>query len=224
MGTQLKLVIVASTGGSVVNQLLHHDFFKSRVHSVVSDRECLAILKAAAHGVLTEIIWEKDKTKFSSLVLDYLREHSVDYAISFFSKLFVGELLREYRDRIINLHPSLLPSFKGLHGFDDAVAHGARFVGSTIHFIDENMDEGKIIQQTIAPVDETRPIAFTRHRIFEQQCRSLLQVIKWLEDERILVEGNRVRVRDATCNDDEFSPGLDFAEAIALEIPRPPWL
>jgi phosphoribosylglycinamide formyltransferase 1 len=224
MGQQLKLVIVASTGGSVVNQLLHNDFFKQRVHSVISDRQCPAITKAEAHGVRTQIIWEKDKARFSALVLGYLKQHSIDHAISFFSKLFVGELLREYRDRIVNLHPSLLPSFKGLHGFEDAVAFGARFVGSTIHFIDENMDEGKIIQQTIAAVDETKPIAFTRHRIFEQQCRSLLQIVKWLEEDRLVVEGSRVRVKDATFADDEFSPALDFDQALALEIPKPPGL
>jgi phosphoribosylglycinamide formyltransferase-1 len=204
-----------------MNQLLHNHFFKSRIHSVVSDRDCPAILKAKAHGVRTRIISENDKEKFSSTILDYLKEYAVDYAVSFYSKLFVGELLHRYRDRIINLHPSLLPAFKGLHGFEDAIAYGVRCVGSTVHFIDENMDEGKIIQQTVCPVDEGAPIAFTRHRIFEQQCRSLLQVIKWIEDGRVEVEGRRVRIKGSIFGDPEFSPNLDFSEAIALEIPKP---
>ena len=217
----MRFVIVASTGGSVMNQLLSNDFFKSRVHSVVSDRDCRAVVSAASHDVRSEIFPEKDKERFSSLLLAYLKTEAVDYVISFYTRLFAGDLLHEYRDRIINLHPSLLPAFKGLHGFDDAVAYGARLVGSTIHFIDENMDEGKIIQQTIVPVDETKPLAYTRHRIFEQQCRSLLQVVKWLEEGRVLVDGNRVSIKDATYDDDEFSPGLDFGEAIALKIPKP---
>lgn len=221
MEGQTKLVIVISTGGSVINQLLHNRFFRHRVHSVVSDRECPAIAKADRHDVPTLIIPEGDKRKFSDIVLEYLKAQGVDYVISFYSKLFVGELLNEYRDRIINLHPSLLPSFKGLHGFDDAITYGVPYVGSTIHLIDENMDEGKIIQQTVCPVDKDRPVAWTRHRIFEQQCRSLLQVVKWLEEDRILVEGNRVRVRDSTFGDAEFSPNLDFADAIELEIPKP---
>jgi phosphoribosylglycinamide formyltransferase-1 len=217
----MKFVIVASTAGSVMNQLLHNPFFKSRVHAVVSDRECPAITKADMHGVCTVIIPDRDKEKFSESLLEYLKSQGADYVISFYSKLFVGDLLHEYRDRIVNLHPSLLPSFKGLHGFDDAIAYGVKFVGSTIHFIDENMDEGKIIQQTVCPVDKGRPVAWTRHRIFEQQCRSLLQVVKWLEEGRILVHGNRVTVRDSTFGDAEFSPNLDFAEAIELEIPSP---
>jgi len=217
----MKLVIVASTGGSVMNQLLGNEYFKSRVHSVVSDRECGAVKSAAAHGVASKIFPEKDKEKFSALVLEYLKAEAIDYAVSFYTRLFAGELLHEYRDRIVNLHPSLLPAFKGLHGFDDAIAYGVRWVGSTIHFIDENMDEGKIIQQTIAPVDTTRPIALTRHRIFEQQCRSLLQVVKWLVDGRILVEGSHVRIKGATYDDDEFSPALDFVEALELKVPMP---
>ena len=217
----MKFVIVASTNGSVMNQLLHNPFFKSRIHAVVSDRECPAITKAGMHGVGTVIIPDRDKEKFSERVLEYLKCEGADYVISFYSKLFVGELLNKYRDRIVNLHPSLLPSFKGLHGFEDAIAYGVQYVGSTIHFIDENMDEGKIIQQTVCPVDKSRPVAWTRHRIFEHQCRSLLQVVKWLEEGRILVEDNRVTVRDSTFGDAEFSPNLDFAEAIELEIPSP---
>jgi phosphoribosylglycinamide formyltransferase-1 len=85
------------------------------------------------------------------------------------------------------------------------------------------MDEGKIIQQTIAAVNETNPLV-TRHRVFEQQCRSLLQVIKWLEDNRIVVEGKLVRVKGATFGDPEFSPNLDFEEAVSLDIPEPEWL
>lgn len=218
----MKFVIVISTGGSVINQLLHNDFFKSRIHSVVSDRDCAAIPKVAAHDVPTHIIREPDKVKFSALVLDYLKQNSIDYAISFYSKLFVGDLLSVYHDRIINLHPSLLPAFKGLHGFDDAVKHGARYVGSTIHLIDDQLDEGKIIQQTICRVAE--PLQLTRHRIFEQQCKSLLQVMKWIEEGRLSINGKHVTVKAAKFEPGEFSPNLDFAEAIELEIPKPDWL
>src|SRR5258708_29784843 len=182
----MKFVIVASTAGSVMNQLLHNPFFKSRVHGVVFDWGCWAITKDELHGVCTVIIPDRDKEKFSGNVLRYLKSQGADYLISFYSKLFVGELLHEYRDRIVNLHPSLLPSFKGLHAFDDAIAYGVQYVGSTIHFIDEKMDEGKIIQQTVCRVDSSRPVAWTRHRIFDQQCRSLLQAVNWLYDERLL--------------------------------------
>jgi phosphoribosylglycinamide formyltransferase-1 len=217
----MRFVIVASTGGAVMNELLKNEFFKSQIYSVVSDRECPAIAKANNHSVRTDIIAEKDRAIFCARLLNYLHEHEADYAISFFSKLYVGDLLKEYEDRIINLHPSILPSFKGLDGFGDTVRYGARYVGSTIHFIDEKMDEGKMILQTIYPVDERMPLALLRHRIFEQQCRSLLQVVKWLVEGRMTVKGKQVVIENAKYDDLEFSPNLDFVEALNLRIPYP---
>jgi phosphoribosylglycinamide formyltransferase-1 len=210
---------VASTSGSVINELLKNDFFKSKIFSVVSDRQCQAIAKAQNHGVKTEVLLETDAEKFCTLLMDYLERNKIDYVISFFTKLFVGELLEKYEDRIINLHPSLLPSFKGMDGFGDAVKYGVRFVGSTVHFIDEKMDEGKIILQTAQPIDIKGDITYFRHKIFQQQCQSLLQVVKWLDENRIIVDGSYVTIKDANFSDFEFSPNLDFPAAKELTIP-----
>src|SRR5882762_8141188 len=144
-----KIVIVASTAGSVMNELVRVPFFRGTVHSVVSDRNCPAITRAAEHGIPTQIFYEKDKEIFCARFLEYLIQNAVDYVVSFFTKLFVGKLLIAYNDRIMNLHPSILPAFKGRNGFGDAVAYGVKYVGTTIHFIDEHMDEGKPIIQTI---------------------------------------------------------------------------
>jgi phosphoribosylglycinamide formyltransferase-1 len=213
---QIRCVIVASTSGSVMNELLKNDFFKSRIFSIISDRQCQAIVKAQKHGIRTEIFRESDVNEFCNNLMNYLDHHGIDYVISFFTKLFIGEVLEKYKDRIINLHPSLLPSFKGMDGFGDAVRYGVRFVGSTIHFIDEKMDEGKIILQTSLPIDNTGNLRFYRHRIFLQQCQSLLQVIKWLDENRIIVDGSNVIIKDAKFSEFEFSPNLDFPDAKEL--------
>lgn len=216
-----RIVIVASSNGSVMNRLLSVDTFRRQIHSVVSDRQCLALTKAAAHGVNCHIIQERDKVRFCEKLLEYLETNQVDYMISFFSKLYVGRLLEVYQDRIINLHPSLLPAFKGLDGFGDAINYGVQFVGSTIHFIDEQMDAGKIIMQTVCPVDRNADIVHTRHRIFQQQCKSLLQVVRWLEEDRVTVHDGRVRIKNSVFTDIEYSPSLDFDEALQLNIPLP---
>ncbi len=204
-----------------MNELLKNDFFKSQIYSVVSDRHCSAIEKAKSHNVKTDILLEKDRVSFCARLLEYLKVNQVVYVITFFTKLLVGDLLKEYKDRIINLHPSILPAFKGMNGFGDAVQYRARFVGSTIHFIDENMDEGKIILQAICPLDVNKPLALVRHKIFEQQCRSLLQVVKWLIEDRIKVMDDEVVIKNAKFDDLEFSPNLDFVESLDLRIPFP---
>lgn len=214
----LRCVIVTSTGGSVMNVLLHNAFFKSQIFSVVSDRECDAIERAKEHGVPAEVFLLPRKAEFCDHLLAYLQANQVDYVISFFTKLFVGDLLRVYQDRIINLHPSLLPSFKGLDGFGDGLRYGTRYVGTTIHFVDENMDEGKIIQQTICPVDPHQSESVLRHHIFQHQCKSLLQVVRWLTEERIKIHDHRVIVEGGRFTEYEFSPNLDFAAALNLNI------
>ena len=216
--SDLKCVIVASTGGSVMNVLLNNDFFKLQIFAVVSDRPCGAIEKAQTHGVQTLVIPERKSAQFCDQLLQYLRENEIDYVISFFTKLFVGELVSVYRDRIINLHPSLLPSFKGLDGFGDTLHYGVRYMGTTIHFIDERMDEGKIIMQTMSPLDINQTETSLRHRIFQHQCKSLLQVMKWLHAGRISVQDNRVLINGAFYESYEFSPNLDFEDAVRLKV------
>src|ERR1043165_8846128 len=112
----LRCVIVASTGGSVMNAVLDNAFFKRQIFAIVSDRPCGAIDKASAHALTNQVIHQKNSKEFCDHLLSYLQDNQIDYVISFFTKLFVGELLSAYQDRIINLHPSLLPAFKGLDG------------------------------------------------------------------------------------------------------------
>ncbi len=215
----MRCVILASTGGSVMSVLLRNDYFRERVFAVVTDRECGAMETARRVGIPCRMIPERSQGRFCDLLLGYLRENHVDYVISFFTRLLGGQLLEHYRDRIINLHPSLLPAFRGMDGFGDTLGAGVRYVGSTIHFIDEHMDRGRIILQTVYPLDPDGPVDELRHRIFEQQCKSLLQVIRWLDEERVHVQDGLVKVRNASFRDLEYSPGLDFDEALALCVP-----
>ncbi|MCH8882203.1 MAG: hypothetical protein IIA41_01745 [SAR324 cluster bacterium] len=119
---QFSFVIVVSTAGSVMNEVLKNDFFRRRVHSVVADRECPAIEKAKAHGIRTESFMEDEVDRFCDRLLDYLRAHDIDYVFSYYTKFYAKKLRDAYRDRIMNFHPSLLPAFKGMDGFRDTVA------------------------------------------------------------------------------------------------------
>lgn len=217
----LRCVITASTGGAVINACLGNDFFRSLIHSVVSDRPCGATEKAQTHGVPVIVHNEQDSEKFCTWLGEYIEEHHIDYIFSFYT-LFYSETFRKaYPDRIINLHPSLLPAFKGNDAWIYVQAYGVRFAGSTVEFIHERMDEGKIILQTIFPWDANRPADWMRHRLFVQQCRSLLQVARWLSEGRVSTDGCRVLIRDASFDSFEFSPALDYPEAIQFECSAP---
>lgn len=204
-----------------MNELLKIKFFKNQIFAVISDRDCEAIKKAADNCIKTFVYKEVKSIEFCNLLLEYLVVNKIDYVISFYTKLFTGEILNVYSDRIINLHLSILPSFKGLKAFENNIKYGSRFIGSTIHFIDENIDEGKIIIQTVFPVDDNKDLTFLRHQIFRQQCQSLLQVVKWLKEDKIKIKDNKVIVQNASFSTFEFSPSLEYEEAINLNIPIP---
>jgi len=217
----LKFAVVASTAGSVMNEVLKNDFFRSRVHSVIVDRECTALDKARAHGVEAVPFLEEDNDRFCDRLSRHLREHDIDYVFSYYTKFYARGIRDAFADRIINFHPSLLPAFKGMDGFGDTVAYHARYAGNTVEFIADAMDEGKIIMQTACPVDTNVGVDRVRHEIFVQQCKALLQVARWLQDGRISVDGRRVIIADANFEDMRFSPSLDFEDAIRLEPPGP---
>jgi phosphoribosylglycinamide formyltransferase 1 len=205
-----------------MNECLRHSFFRSLIHSLVCDQPCGAASKAQAHGVDAIIFPEPSPERFCERLLDYLKENKIDYVFSFYTRFYSERIRREFPDRIINLHPTLLPAFKGNDAWEYVNAYGVRFVGSTVEFIHERMDEGKIILQTACPWDANRPSSFTRHRIFVQQCKSLLQVAHWLGEGRISTDGCRVLVTGARFDSFEFSPALECPEAQAFACVAPP--
>jgi phosphoribosylglycinamide formyltransferase-1 len=212
-----RCVITASTGGSVANACLANPFFRSLIHSIVCDQACGAAASAHNHGLPVQILDERDPEAFSTRLQSYLLEHRIDYVFSFYTKFYSEQLRRTFSDRIINLHPSLLPAFKGNDAWEYIKPYGVRFTGSTVEFIHERMDEGKIILQAVCPWDANQAPDFTRHRIFIQQCKSLLQVARWLAERRIRTEGCRVSIDAVRFDSFEFSPALDYQEAIDFE-------
>ena len=153
-----------------MHEVLKNPFVRERTRLVVTDGPTGAEEKAAAHGVTCEVIDAPDVDTFCSRLLQHLERASIDVVLSFYTSFFSAAVRERVRDRILNFHPSLLPAFKGMDGFGDTVAYGARFAGNTVELIADVMDEGKIVMQTVCPVDDSA-IERTRHELFVQQCR-----------------------------------------------------
>jgi phosphoribosylglycinamide formyltransferase-1 len=216
-----RFVFVVSTAGSVMNQVLAADFLRRAVHSVVADQPCEALDKARLWGIPTAMFEHCSPDLFCDRLARYLEEHRIDYLISFYTQFYSEPLRRMYRDRIINFHPSLLPAFKGMDGFGDGVAYHAKIIGTTVEFIKDVMDEGKIIMQTACAVNPQASREALRHQIFVQQCKALLQVVKWLIEDRVRIDGDRVSIVDARYHDLEFVPALECREALECLVEHP---
>jgi phosphoribosylglycinamide formyltransferase-1 len=216
-----RFAFVTSTAGSVMNRLLTNDFLKYHVHSVVADRKCDALEKASAHAVPAHLFQEQSPNSFFEQLAQHIEENDIDYILSFYTNFYSKKFRDRFRDRIINSHPSLLPAFKGMTGFEDGVDYHCKIVGSTIEFIRDVMDEGAIIAQAACPVDLNQDLSVTRHRVFVQQCKTMLQTVKWIVDDRLRVNGAQVLIEGAKFSSLEYSPALDFDQAIDWNIPMP---
>lgn len=207
----MDFVVIASTGGAVLENLLNNKFFRDRIRCVVSDRECGAINVANKFGVQNKILYAADGLGFSNLLLNEFCSCVPDLFVSFYTKLFRGEFISFAKYRLVNMHPSILPAFPGNDGFGGAIRYGAKFIGATIHVVDEGMDTGFPIIQSSIPLNPKLLESEVRHLIFQQQCKMLLQLIAWVDQKRLHFNcSGQPVVAGAKYELGEFSPNLDM--------------
>lgn len=126
-----------------------------------------------------------------------LQERSVGLVcLAGFMRIVKGRVLEEYERRMINIHPALLPSFKGLHGQKQALDYGVRFSGCTVHFVDAGIDTGPIITQKIVPVMNDDDEDSLSERILEQEHKAYPEAVRLFAEGRLKTEGRRVIILD----------------------------
>ncbi|WP_201527694.1 phosphoribosylglycinamide formyltransferase [Psychrobacter frigidicola] len=208
-----KIVIIASTGGSVLSKVLHLPSIQNSIFMVVSDRQCTALDVAQKFGVDTKILSAKSGKEFSIKLVDFFKDKDVSYFLSFYTRIFTEELLNTYEDKVLNFHPSILPACPGTDGFGDTVRSGAKFIGSTLHFVDLGIDTGMPLIQSSFPYQPSLTLKQNRHRVFIQQCKIFIQFIEWDNQNRI----KDCSVLESKYELSEFVPNLDSNLAIEFD-------
>jgi len=168
-----------------------------RVALVVSNRAAAAGLEIAArHGVPTQVLPHQgfpSRAAYDAALVDALRAREVDtVALAGFDRIVSGTLLAAFPGRVVNIHPALLPSFPGLHAQRQALEHGVRVSGATVHLVDEQVDHGPIIAQAIVPVLDTDTEETLSERILAEEHRIYPEALQRLASGRLQVVGRRV--------------------------------
>jgi phosphoribosylglycinamide formyltransferase 1 len=167
---------------------------------VVSNQpDALGLKRAEARGIPTRMIPSKglQREAYDRQVAAVLQEHKVDLiCLAGYMRLLSPYFVAAFPQKILNIHPSLLPSFPGLEAQKQALEHGVKFAGCTVHFVDENLDAGPIILQAIVPVldgdDEhalSERILKEEHRIYSEAARIVLEGKYKIEGRRVLLSG-----------------------------------
>ena len=134
-----------------------------------------------------------DRAAFDSQVADLLHQHQVDWVcLAGYMRLLSGEFVSQFSGRILNIHPSLLPAFPGLDAQYQALTHGAKVTGCTVHLVDENLDSGPILLQAAVPVLDNDTLETLSERILREEHRIYSEAITWMLAGNYRLEGRRV--------------------------------
>jgi phosphoribosylglycinamide formyltransferase-1 len=163
---------------------------------VISNREnAPGIEKALRRGIPAQVIPSRglEREPYDKLVIAALEEKKVDLVcLAGYMRLLSPAFVAAYRGRILNIHPSLLPAFPGLESQRQAIEHGAKFSGCTVHFVDENLDAGPIILQAAVPIRDDDTPETLSERVLKEEHRVYTEAVRIVLEGRYRMEGRRV--------------------------------
>lgn len=200
----LALAILGSGRGSNAQAIIDAvaaGRLHARIVCVLSDvADAFILERARQHGVPAEFISAAPfKTKLEGEAeqryIAALRRYGAEaIALAGFMRIIKRGLLEAFPNRILNIHPALLPAFPGMESWKQALDYGAKVAGCTVHFVNEGTDTGPIIAQKVVPVREGDTPATLHARIQEQEHHALPEALQWLAEGRLRVEGRIVHV------------------------------
>lgn len=195
-----NLVILISGRGSNMEAILRAsaaEHWPVKIAAVISNKaDASGLQTAAAAGIATAVVNHKqypDRDSFDAALAQVIDEYSPDLVVlAGFMRILTPGFVQRYHGRLLNIHPSLLPSFPGLATHQQAIDAGVKFHGATVHFVTPVLDHGPIVEQAVVPVmdDDTEDSLAARvlqqeHIIYPRAVRDLLEGRAWLDGERV---------------------------------------
>jgi phosphoribosylglycinamide formyltransferase-1 len=202
MARQVPIGVLISGSGTNLQSIIDAVEAKkldAKIELVLSNKpDAYGLVRARNHGLPVEVLEHKDfasREAYDQAVVDRLGARGVELvALAGFMRLLSPVFVKAYSNRIMNIHPALLPAFPGLHVQKKAVEHGVRFSGCTVHFVNEECDEGPIIIQAVVPVYPDDTAETLAARILIQEHRIYPRAIQLYAEGRLHIVGRKVLV------------------------------
>ncbi len=198
----LRIGVLASGRGSNLQSIIDSieaRELKAEISLVISDKEgAKALIRADKYNIINHYINPKDyagKKNFEQAMINALEEQNVELVVmAGFMRILSPYFIRHYRNRVMNIHPSLLPAFTGLDAQQQALDYGAKVAGCTVHFADEGMDTGPIILQEVVEVKEDDTKDTLSQRILAEEHRIYPHAINLYSEEKLEIVEGKVRI------------------------------
>lgn len=197
-----KIGVLASGRGSnlqsIIDACKKNEVFAEVVVVLSDKKDAYALQRAAKHGIKAVFVDPHiypSRELHEKAIVKIMHENDVDLVcLAGYMRLLTGEIIGKFENRIMNIHPALLPSFPGTHGQKDALDYGAKVSGCTVHFVVEQMDSGPIIAQSVVPVLENDTEETLAARILEQEHKTYSKAIDLYARKKLKIEGRKVKI------------------------------
>lgn len=202
----LRLVVLASGRGSnfaAIQDAIVRGELKAEIIAVVSNKEIAKALERAVDygikGLFVNPFSDGKKlspAEYDQKLADLCHELNPDYiCLAGYMRILTNEFIDRFNEKILNIHPSLLPAFPGLDAQKQAYDYGVKYSGCTVHFVDEGMDTGPIIAQAVVPVEQGDTCDDLTKRILKEEHRLYPLVLQWLAEDRVELTGRKVVIK-----------------------------
>ena len=197
-----SIVILISGRGSNMEAIVNaaqNEAWPAKITAVISNRpEAGGLDFAKSHGIETAVLDHrayKDRASFDAELVQLIDSFKPDLVVlAGFMRILTGDFVRHYEGRLLNIHPSLLPLFPGLHTHEQALEAGVSEHGATVHFVTEALDHGPMVIQASVPVlPEDTPDSLAK-RVLKQEHVIYPRAVRWFVDNRLSISDNRVLV------------------------------
>lgn len=224
MTADCRCVVLASGGGTNLQALLDHQAagtLGAEIGAVLSDQAAAGALeRARAAGVAAQALPASDypdRAAFDAALTEAVAAHEPDLVVlAGFMRILGTPFVERFAGRTLNVHPSLLPAFRGLHTHRKALESGCRLHGTTVHFVTADLDAGPIVAQAAVRVRGDDTPDSLRARVQAREHRLLPQAVRWFAEGRLELDGNRVQVWGHNETDGHLeAPALELNSAPA---------
>jgi len=200
----MKFAVFISGNGSnlqaIIDKVQSKEITSELALVVSSKREAYGLKRAEKAGIKTAVFSPKDYTNKQSVDRDMairLQEEKIDFIVlAGYMRILTPFFVKKYPKKILNIHPSLLPSFKGTRGIKDALTYGSKVTGVTVHFVDEKMDHGPIILQEPVKIAPDDTLATLEAKVHKAEHRIYPLAVRLFEQNRLKIKGRTVEVLD----------------------------
>ncbi len=199
---KVTLGVLVSGSGSNLQAIIDNieaSRLSAEIKVVISNEpEAYGLVRAENHHIRTMVVNHRDydsREAFDQGLVTALKENGVELVIlAGFMRVITPTFLKAFHNRILNIHPALLPAFPGVHVWQEAIDYGVKFSGCTVHFVDEGTDTGPIIIQSVVPVLDDDDADSLSARILKQEHKIYSRAIQLFAQGRLEIEGRRVKI------------------------------